>query len=76
MSDQCEEILEDLQRYLDGECAVDVEHLIAIHLRDCLPCMERSDFERRLRALIADSCRVRAPAAVIERVQIRLAELT
>lgn len=76
MYDECQEILDDLERYLDGECVADVEHLIATHLGDCPPCMDRSDFERRLRALIADSCRVRAPVEVIDRVKVRLAQLS
>lgn len=75
MADECQEILDDLERFLDGECEADVEHLIATHLGDCPPCMDRSDFERRLRALIADSCRVRAPREVIERVRVRLGQL-
>jgi anti-sigma factor (TIGR02949 family) len=72
MEDDCREILHDLTVYLDGESTVEVEHLVTRHLIDCPPCMDRADFERQLRSLLARSCRVRAPQDVLDRVRARL----
>lgn len=75
MSHECQQILKDLALYLDGECDPAVEHTITQHLTGCPPCMERSDFERTLRAMLARSCHERAPQAVLDRVRARLAKL-
>ena len=75
MTDECHQILSDLAIYLDGECPADVEHLVTAHLTDCPPCMDRADFERRLRAMLARSCKQRAPEDVIQRVRARLSDL-
>ena len=75
MSAECQRILSDLALYLDGECGAEVEHVVTSHLTGCPPCMDRADFERRLRTLLADSCKRRAPEDVIARVRARLSEL-
>ncbi len=75
MADECREILRDLAQYLDGECTVEAEHLVTRHLIDCPPCMDRADFERQLRSLLARSCRVHAPEDVLARVRARLSRL-
>ena len=72
MADECKQILHDLAQYLDGECATEVEHLVTQHLTDCPPCMDRADFERQLRSILARSCRVHAPEDVLARVRARL----
>ena len=69
---ECHEVLEDLERYLDGECPEQFEAAVARHLADCHPCLTRSDFERALRALIARHCRATAPPGLLERVVARL----
>jgi anti-sigma factor (TIGR02949 family) len=46
----CEEALQHLLEYLDGELP-DVTHAdVADHLRICRSCYSRAEFERRLRA--------------------------
>lgn len=69
---QCREALYELQVYLDGECGVALEQAIAVHLRECRPCLDRADFERELRVVIATSCRERAPEGLLERVVLRI----
>lgn len=68
MDPNCREILDDLERYVDGECPDQFEARIARHLADCPPCLSRSDFERALRALVARHCREPAPAGLLNRV--------
>lgn len=69
---QCREALYELQVFLDGECGAVLEQAIAVHLRECRPCFARADFERELRAIIAASCRERAPEGLLDRVVLRL----
>ena len=76
MSEPCQQILRDLEAYLDGELEVSLEQVVATHLSDCPPCMHRADFERRLRQLVARACTARAPEVTLARVRQRLAEAT
>ena len=72
MADSCREVLDDLERYLDGECSDRLEAVISRHLADCTPCLSRSDFERALRELVARHCQGSAPAGLVDRVVERL----
>ncbi len=68
MADGCREVLDELERYLDGECPSQVAMAITRHLADCEPCLSRSDFERSLRTLVAEHCRDAAPSDLLDRV--------
>jgi anti-sigma factor (TIGR02949 family) len=68
MADGCLEVLDELERYLDGECPSQVAEVISRHLADCSPCLSRSDFERSLRSLVARYCRDEAPPGLLDRV--------
>lgn len=72
MGDQCNEVLERLQTYLDHECPDDVEAVVEAHLRLCPPCMDRADFERRIRAMVASRCRDAAPDGLVDAIKARL----
>lgn len=72
MKDPCREVLSDLQRFLDQECPGDMEAVIARHLAACPPCLDRADFERELRAIVAAKCRDRAPVGLVQRITLRL----
>lgn len=72
MRAECREVLNDLERYLDGECPRQFEAVIVQHLADCSPCLSRTDFERALRALVARHCREVAPPGLLESVLQRL----
>jgi anti-sigma factor (TIGR02949 family) len=68
MGDDCRQIVEHLEVYLDGECPGDVEVVLRAHLELCPPCLDRADFERHLRVLMASRCRDVAPAGLLERI--------
>jgi anti-sigma factor (TIGR02949 family) len=68
MGEDCREALEELQRYLDDECQPDLEHAIRLHLGDCPPCLDRAEFERELRAIVARRCRDAAPSGLVSRI--------
>ena len=72
MEENCRRILTSLRVYLDGEITEDVESVVARHLADCPPCLDRADFERELKALLANRCREQAPSGLADRVVDRL----
>lgn len=72
MSDECDALLDSLQTFLDGESPADVEAAVAEHLQECPPCLDRADFEKRVRALVAAKCRDAAPPGLMDSVRARL----
>ena len=61
MSDECDETITDLYRYLDGELTIEVRERIRIHLDDCPPCGDVAVFEAELRRVVASKCHERVP---------------
>ncbi len=64
----CEEVIEQLFLYLDGELDGELSAHIDRHLENCRDCFTRAEFEKKLRAKVAGSARQRAP----ERLQRRI----
>jgi mycothiol system anti-sigma-R factor len=53
---ECEEALRDIERFLDGEMGP-LQHVkLDTHLQGCSPCMERADFKRHVKELVASRC--------------------
>lgn len=65
----CEEVIEALMSYLDRELDETAEREIDAHLRTCRGCFSRAEFERRLRARVAQTASVKAPAKLHDRVK-------
>jgi anti-sigma factor (TIGR02949 family) len=72
MDDRCREALRALQTYVDGECGRSLESVISRHLEDCSPCLDRVDFEREVRAILARRCKDAAPSGLLDRIVDRL----
>ncbi len=53
----CEQALRDIERFLDDECDPAIRAFIDRHLADCSSCMEKAEFRRHVKALIASKCR-------------------
>lgn len=68
MEEHCKEVLAELSAYLDNECPQHVADVLNQHLADCEPCLDRVDFERELRALVARKCQESAPPGLLDRV--------
>lgn len=68
MGEECHEALDELERYLDDECGPDLERAIRAHLGDCSPCLDRAEFERRLRSIVARRCKDAAPSGLMDRI--------
>jgi mycothiol system anti-sigma-R factor len=70
---ECEEALEALYHFLDGELTEARRIVIRHHLEDCSPCLEAFDFEAELRLVIRQRCRDQVPDALRRKVADRLA---
>ena len=68
-SAHCEETIERLYHFLDGELTDERRAEIQRHLDECSPCLDAYDFEADLRRVIAQKCRDRVPETLIVRVR-------
>ncbi|MHB8466763.1 MAG: mycothiol system anti-sigma-R factor [Acidimicrobiales bacterium] len=64
----CQEAVERLYHYLDGELTYERRLVIQRHLDACHDCIEAYEFEAELRVVISKSCREPVPPALIARV--------
>ncbi len=71
---ECQEALETLYFYLDGELTEERRRVIRHHLEECSPCLEAFDFEAELKMVIARHCRDRVPDRLRQRVVSALRE--
>ena len=65
----CDDAVNLLYFYLDGELTDDRRTAITHHLDDCPHCFEAFDFEAELRIVIAQKCRDQVPEQLRIRVQ-------
>jgi mycothiol system anti-sigma-R factor len=68
-SPECQEAIDTLYHFLDGELTETRRDEISRHLARCSPCLEAFDFEAELKVLIARHCRDQVP----EHLRIRIA---
>jgi mycothiol system anti-sigma-R factor len=71
-STPCEEALQELYVYLDGELTEEKRGVIRGHLDDCNPCFEAFDFEAELRIVISTRCRDEVPESLRDRIAQQL----
>jgi mycothiol system anti-sigma-R factor len=60
----CDNVLQELYGFLDGELTVQRRAQIKQHLESCPPCFEGFDFEAELRIVVAQKCTERVPEAL------------
>ena len=70
----CNETIERLYHYLDGELTDERRVEIRRHLDECSPCLDAFDFEVELRVVIANRCKDHVPEALRRRVHDALQE--
>ena len=68
LTGSCAELLDELDRYLDGECTRDVAETVRSHLDDCGECVQHVRVRRRLREVLAASCPCEAPDGLRGRI--------
>jgi mycothiol system anti-sigma-R factor len=74
LADDCRQILEQVELYLDGELDPALHDQVRSHLEACGPCHDHSDFQQHLKDLLRSRCRCdEVPADLLERVRARYA---
>lgn len=53
----CDEVLRDLDLYLDGELPAARARVVERHLSECSPCLSRGEFRRRVVEIVRTKCR-------------------
>jgi mycothiol system anti-sigma-R factor len=71
---ECQEALDTLYHFLDGELTEDRRAAIQAHLNRCSPCLEAFDFEAELKIVVATRCRDQVPDQLRSRVAQALVE--
>lgn len=66
---RCEEVIEQLFRYLDREVEEDLGERIHHHLERCRDCFSRAEFEKRLRDRVRDAAETKAPDRTHQRIR-------
>jgi len=71
---ECQEALEELYTFLDGELTVEKREHIRVHLEDCNPCLEHYDFEAELKIVISSKCKEQVPDSLRAQVLRAISE--
>ena len=64
----CDDALNELYTFLDGELTTEKRGQIQQHLDDCTPCIEVYDFENELRTVISSKCNDTVPEDLRQRI--------
>lgn len=66
----CEQVLREIDLYLDEELDESECRQIEVHLADCADCLSRTEFRRKLQILIARKCgREAVPSHLYDRIR-------
>ena len=65
----CEDVLDQLFAYLDGELDDVTGDDIERHLHACRGCFGRAEFERRLKSRLAEAAATGAPETLMKRIR-------
>jgi mycothiol system anti-sigma-R factor len=68
----CEEVLREIELYIDGELGVDQTAVLADHLGTCAPCMKHAAFQSRLKEIVRRKCRSATPDELAVRIRIAI----
>lgn len=69
----CDEVLKQIELYLDGELDPAAYAEVGQHLGACGPCLDHSEFKRHLRELLKAKCGCgEVPPHVMEKVRYTL----
>ncbi len=69
----CEQVIEHLWPFLDGELDGETSADLTRHLDECRRCFSRAEFERRVKTMIRQSCEgEQVPGPLQERMRTLL----
>ncbi|MCU0274033.1 MAG: mycothiol system anti-sigma-R factor [Acidimicrobiales bacterium] len=67
-TDDCNQALEVLYHFLQGELTEERRVTIEVHLNGCSSCLEVYDFEAELREVVAERCQEEVPDDLRRRI--------
>jgi len=72
----CEEVLQEIEHFVDGELDPARSAHLAEHLGVCGSCLDRADFQRRLKEIVRVKCSGPAPTPerLLEKVRRAIRE--
>lgn len=62
----CEQVVEHLWPFLDGELDAGTSGELTRHLDECRRCFTRTEFERRVKAMVRRSCECDQPPSDLQ----------
>ncbi len=65
----CEQVLREIELYLDGELDSSLADGLTEHLAECRACFDWAEFQRRINQLVGIKCRSETPAHLWRRVR-------
>ncbi len=70
----CDDVLHDLEHFIDGELDAERSAHLATHLGECSPCLRHADFQRKLKEIVRSKCQEEAalPGALLERIRLQI----
>ena len=72
----CNEVLEKVWIYIDGEIDASAKHTIKHHLDECAPCLRKFGIEEEVKALVHRSCGSdHAPSDLKDRIRVKLTDV-
>jgi mycothiol system anti-sigma-R factor len=71
----CSEVLERVFFFIDNELPTADSSVIAHHLEECGPCLQKYDLERTVKSLVQRSCSEHAPEALRDKVLLRIRQV-
>jgi mycothiol system anti-sigma-R factor len=72
---ECEQALKRIELYLDGELAGLERSEVERHIGECTDCYGHSEFQRRLKDMLRETCGCKdVPQALVVRLQRLVAE--
>jgi len=72
LSEKCNEVLAEIQRFVDGEMPADQVGDLVDHLNECPPCLHRADFQAKLKDILRRKCEASSehpPEAFVLRIR-------
>lgn len=69
MSHNCDDALERMYLYIDGELTADSAEAIKVHINDCPPCFDAFHFEERLKLVVRARLQEEVPTELMIRLK-------
>ena len=69
MSHNCDDALEKMYLYMDGELTTETAEVIRVHLNDCPPCFDAFHFEERLKLVVRTRLQEDVPSELMIRLK-------